>query len=119
MDERWNHRLYLTIGEASRLLGVRPSTLRYWERRFEELRPHRSRSGRRLYRREDLQVLKLLKQMLREEGVTIRGARSRLAQELAGPPGGGGQLQDVLQEVLGGLRELQALLQHDPEPSPA
>jgi len=112
VEEGREQKLYLTIGEVSRLLGVRPSTLRYWERQFEQLRPHRSSSGRRLYRREDLRVLRLLKRMLREEGVTIRGARSRLAQELAAPPASGepGQLHGVLQEVLGELRELRELL---------
>lgn len=76
--------LMLTIEQVSQLTGVRKSTLRYWEKAFEEfLRPARTHSNRREYTMDDLDRVKTIKRLLEEEHLTAEGVRMRLEQ--AGP----------------------------------
>ncbi|MBU1138286.1 MAG: MerR family transcriptional regulator [Proteobacteria bacterium] len=72
-------KLYFKIGEVSKLAGVAPHVLRYWESEFKEIRPKRANSKQRLYRREDVELILLIKQLLHEKGYTISGARKFLA----------------------------------------
>jgi len=71
-------KLYFKIGEVARIAGVKPYVVRYWESEFGALRPEKSRSGQRLYRRQDVQKLLDIKRLLHQEGYTIAGARKRL-----------------------------------------
>jgi DNA-binding transcriptional MerR regulator len=104
------------IGQASRLLGVDSSTLRYWEEVFPQLRPHRRR-GQRLYRRSELDLLTRIKQLLYEEGYTIRGAREVLQQSAAtpaaAPPPGAEESDRARKEELldAARRELQSIVE--------
>jgi DNA-binding transcriptional MerR regulator len=71
----------LTIDQISRITGVRKSTLRYWERSFEEfLKPTRTKSRRREYSLEDLDLVKTIKHLLEEEHLTAQGVRLRLGE---------------------------------------
>ncbi|MCS7314674.1 MAG: MerR family transcriptional regulator [Bryobacterales bacterium] len=73
-------KLYFRIGEASRILGVPPHVLRYWETEFPSLAPRKSPGGQRMYRRKDLELLLLIKHLLYERKFTIAGARQWLAE---------------------------------------
>ena len=66
---------YFRIGEVSKLVGVDPHVLRYWETEFKNIRPHRAKSKQRLYRRNDVENLLRIKILLHDEGYTISGAR--------------------------------------------
>lgn len=68
----------LKIGEAAKLLGVAPYVLRFWETQFPSLRVSHTRSKHRVYQPKDLQVLRLIKRLLYQEGFTIAGAKKRL-----------------------------------------
>jgi DNA-binding transcriptional MerR regulator len=68
------------IGEAARLLGVKPHVLRYWESEFRWMAPAKSRSKQRLYRKRDIEVIQLIRTLLHEERYTNRGARKRLRE---------------------------------------
>lgn len=71
--------LMLTIEQVSQLTGVRKSTLRYWEKAFEDfLRPARTHSNRREYSMADLDKVKTIKRLLEEEHLTAEGVRLRL-----------------------------------------
>ncbi|MEJ2070869.1 MAG: MerR family transcriptional regulator [Syntrophobacterales bacterium] len=71
--------LRLTIEQVSQLTGVRKSTLRYWEKSFEEfLKPARTRSNRREYTMDDLDLIKAIKRLLEEEHLTSEGVRLKL-----------------------------------------
>ena len=71
--------LMLTIEQVSQLTGVRKSTLRYWEKSFEEfLKPARTQSNRREYTMEDLDLVKTIKRLLEEEHLTSEGVRLML-----------------------------------------
>jgi len=71
-------KLYFRIGEVSRLVGVKPYVLRYWETEFPALAPNKSGSGHRFYRRKDVELLLQIKQLLYEKRFTIEGARRHL-----------------------------------------
>ncbi len=72
-------KLYFRIGEVSRLVGVEPYVLRYWETEFPALAPKKSGAGHRFYRRKDVETLLQIKQLLYEKRFTIEGARKHLA----------------------------------------
>lgn len=74
-------KLYFKIGEVARLTGVKPHVLRYWESEFQNIRPVKSQGKQRLYRREDIEFILQLKDMLHQQGYTIAGARKILAQK--------------------------------------
>jgi DNA-binding transcriptional MerR regulator len=67
-------KLYFRIGEVAQLVGVDAHVLRYWESEFK-MKPHRSSSGQRLYRKQDLSRFYRIKSLLHGEGYTIAGAR--------------------------------------------
>lgn len=71
-------KLYFRIGEVSRLLGVEPYVLRYWESEFKTLHPKKSGTGHRLYRRKDVELLLTIKELLYAKRFTIEGARQAL-----------------------------------------
>ena len=69
---------YLKIGEVARITDLEPHVLRYWESEFRHLRPEKSRSGQRLYRREHIERIVEVKDLLYRQKFTIAGARRRL-----------------------------------------
>ncbi|HIC85808.1 MAG TPA: MerR family transcriptional regulator [Desulfobacterales bacterium] len=71
---------YFRIGEASRIVGVEPYVLRYWETEFPQIRPKRASSRQRTYERKDLEIILEIKRLLYEERLTIEGARKKLQQ---------------------------------------
>ncbi len=74
------------ISTASFLVGVETHTIRYWEREFAEfLNPVRTQGGQRRYRREDIEVLREIKRLLKEELYTIAGAKRALSQKFSQP----------------------------------
>ena len=71
-------RLYYRIGEVSRITGLKPHVLRYWESEFKVIKPHKGGSQQRLYRRKDLDLILKIKKLLYEEGFTIAGAKKKI-----------------------------------------
>lgn len=74
-------KLYFRIGEVSRLCAVESYVLRFWETEFSQLRPNKSGTGQRLYRKRDVEVALRIKRLLHTEGYTIAGARHVLQAE--------------------------------------
>ncbi|MDX2168249.1 MAG: MerR family transcriptional regulator [Deltaproteobacteria bacterium] len=71
-------KLYFKIGEVAKIVGVKPYVLRYWETEFPVIRPGKTRSKHRLYRRRDVEALLEIKRLLHNERFTIEGAKRRL-----------------------------------------
>ncbi|NVJ50071.1 MAG: MerR family transcriptional regulator [Gammaproteobacteria bacterium] len=69
---------YFTIGEVSDLCQVKPHVLRYWEQEFPQLHPIKRRGNRRYYQREDVMVIRQIRELLYDKGFTIGGARQQL-----------------------------------------
>ena len=74
-------KLYFRIGEVSRLLGLPSYVLRFWETEFPQLKPSKSSTGQRMYRRVDVESALHVKKLLYEQGFTIAGARQQLRAE--------------------------------------
>jgi DNA-binding transcriptional MerR regulator len=74
------NKLYFRIGEVAKIVGVKPYVLRYWETEFSILRPGKTPSRHRLYRRHDVEMLLEIKTLLYEEGFTIAGAKKKLKE---------------------------------------
>jgi DNA-binding transcriptional MerR regulator len=72
-------KVYFRIGEVSELTHTKAYVLRYWETEFPTLRPTKTRSGHRLYRRKDVETVFEIKRLLYQQGFTIEGARKQLA----------------------------------------
>ncbi len=108
-------RKYYRIGEVSRIVGVEPHVLRFWEREFRQIQPRRV-SRQRLYRKQDLETIKLIKRLLYHEGFTIAGARKRL--ELLQRSGEAAQTPNlapknhhrILHEIKKELKEIRKIL---------
>lgn len=75
-------KLYFRIGEVSRLCGLPSYVLRFWETEFPQLKPTKSSTGQRMYRRLDVENVLRVKKLLYDEGFTIAGARQHLRAEV-------------------------------------
>ena len=71
-------KLYYKIGEVSRITGVKPHVLRYWESEFREIKPYKSQSLQRLYRKKDIELIFKIKKLLYEDLFTISGAKRKI-----------------------------------------
>jgi DNA-binding transcriptional MerR regulator len=80
MPPRLPEKIYFKIGEVSRIVGVEPYVLRYWETEFDLLRPGKAPSRHRMYKKKDVELLLEIKRLLYSEGYTIEGARKKLKE---------------------------------------
>jgi len=71
-------RLYFKIGDVARICGVETYVLRFWETQFPQLKPNKSGTGQRLYRRRDVELAVEIQRLVHKEGYTISGARQAL-----------------------------------------
>jgi DNA-binding transcriptional MerR regulator len=102
---------FFKIGDAARLVGVKPYVLRYWETEFRSLKPQKTRSQQRLYKRRDVELLLRIRHLLYDERFTIEGARARLRElghdespaPLPPPPD---VSPEVLRKIKQGLQDL-------------
>jgi DNA-binding transcriptional MerR regulator len=85
MQSRELVKLYYRIGEVSDIVGVQPHVLRYWETEFRSIRPQKSSKGQRVYSRRDVEKLLRVKDLLKNQGFTIAGARKRLSEPSEAP----------------------------------
>ena len=74
-------KLYFRIGDVAKLCGVEAYVLRFWESEFPQLKPNKSGTGQRLYRRRDVELALRIKQLLYADGYTIAGARQVFVAE--------------------------------------
>lgn len=73
-------KLYFKIGEVAKLIGVETHVLRYWETEFPDISPKKSQSNQRLYTRQDVELILLIRNLLYKENFTIKGARKRIKE---------------------------------------
>jgi DNA-binding transcriptional MerR regulator len=103
-------KLYFRIGEVSELCKLPAYVLRFWESEFPQLRPGKSSTGQRLYRRKDVENVVKIRRLLYEDGYTIAGARQMLKSESKGGKpqtslpfavthNSGGNLRDIRNEL--------------------
>ena len=103
-------KLYFTIGEVAELCQLKPHVLRYWEQEFVQLNPAKRRGNRRYYQRNEVLMVRRIRELLYERGYTIEGARQTLTQQpragLKTPP----QTEDLIRKAIHELEQLASEL---------
>jgi DNA-binding transcriptional MerR regulator len=74
------NRLYFSISEVAARYDVQTSTIRHWSNQFEVLNPYKNKKGNRRFTREDIKYLDIIYHLLKEQGMTIEGARKKLKE---------------------------------------
>jgi DNA-binding transcriptional MerR regulator len=77
--EKTIEKLYYSIGEVARMLNVPVSTIRFWENEFDILKPFKNKKGNRMFTPGDIKNLKIIHHLLKEEGMTLPGAKKKLS----------------------------------------
>ena len=108
-------KLYFRIGEVATLCRLPAYVLRFWESEFPQLKPIKSSTGQRMYRRRDVESVLRIKQLLYEQGFTISGARQQLRAETKSDKTQTAipfptQAAPEIQHIRQGLREILDLL---------
>lgn len=97
---------YFTIGEVSELCLVKPHVLRYWEQEFPQLSPVKRRGNRRYYQRDDVMVIREIRELLYDQGFTIGGARQQLESDDSQPT------PKAIQAIITDLENVLKILAH-------
>ena len=71
-------KVVFTIGEVADLMHTSTSTIRYWENQFDELKPQKNKKGNRLFSKEDVELVRFIHHLVKERGLTIKGAKQKL-----------------------------------------
>lgn len=81
---RKTKKIYYSMGEVSEMFDVNPSLIRFWEQKFTILKPEKNKKGNRLFTRQDVDNLKLIYHLVKENGMTLAGAQKRLKENREG-----------------------------------
>lgn len=100
-DKEETEKLYYSISEVSEMFDLNASTLRFWEKEFEVLKPHKNKKGNRLFTAKDLEQIAAIVDLVKNKGFTIQGAREQLRQHGA---------KDHRTEVIARLQVIKARL---------
>jgi DNA-binding transcriptional MerR regulator len=90
-------RLYYSIGQVSEMFDLNPSTLRFWEKEFEFLKPTKNKKGKRLFTQKDIDHIGKIVELVKEKGFTIQGARDQLKKNSS--PVQGNKHNEVIQKL--------------------
>jgi len=74
-------KVYYSIGEVADLFEVNASLIRFWEKEFDILKPHKNKKGNRLFTQKDLTNLNIIYDLVKERGYTLNGAKEMLRTE--------------------------------------
>lgn len=77
-EEENPDKLYYSISEVSKMLGVNASLIRFWEREFDILKPKKNRKGNRQFTKDDVGNLRMIYHLVKEKGYTLQGANEHL-----------------------------------------
>ena len=101
-------KLYYSIGEVSKIVGLKSYVLRYWETEFKQLTPPKNRAGNRTYRQKDIDIILEIKNLLHGKKFTIEGARAAISSKVIKS----GQSEVVSSKLINSLKnELNEILQ--------
>lgn len=73
-------KLYYTIGEVSKMFDVNTSLIRFWEKEFDIIKPHKNKKGNRLFTPQDVDNFHLIYHLVKEKGMTLKGAEKKLKE---------------------------------------
>ncbi len=78
--EKEIERLFYSIGEVAEMFNVKTSLIRYWEKEFDVIRPKKNKKGNRLFTKEDIDNFHLIFHLVKERGMTLKGARKKIRE---------------------------------------
>lgn len=73
-------KVIFTIGEVADMIGEKTSLIRYWEKEFAALKPQKNKKGNRLFTKADIETVKLIHHLVKERGLTLKGAKQKLKE---------------------------------------
>jgi DNA-binding transcriptional MerR regulator len=73
-------KIYYSIGEVAALFQVNPSLIRFWEKEFDVLQPHKNKKGNRMFTVSEIENLRIIYHLVKERGFTLEGARNQLKE---------------------------------------
>ena len=71
-------KVYYSIGEVADMFGVNPSLIRFWEKEFDIIKPHKNKKGNRQFTKADIDNFHLIYHLVKEKGMTLKGAQMKL-----------------------------------------
>lgn len=78
--EKKIEKLYYTIGEVAQMFEVNTSLIRFWEKEFDIIKPHKNKKGNRLFTPQDIDNFHLIFHLVKEKGMTLKGAQKKLKE---------------------------------------
>ena len=103
-------KLYYSMGEVAEMFDVNQSLIRYWESKFDCLRPKKNKKGNRMFRPEDIEHFKVIYHLVKECGMTLDGAKRAMKQHGADEVSRNAELLERLQSVRAMLIEVREIL---------
>ncbi len=98
---------YFSIKEVSDLCNVKAHTLRYWEKEFKSLRPTTRRGNRRFYQEQDILIIRNIRSLLYEEGLTINGAKKRIGSSAPSTNSNSASIDNLLKDLEDILKDIK------------
>jgi DNA-binding transcriptional MerR regulator len=77
-------KVFFSIGEVAEMIGENQSLIRYWENQFDALKPHKNKKGTRLFTKDDIEMVKLIHYLVKQRGLTLKGAKQKLKENKEG-----------------------------------
>jgi len=77
-SENLHQKVYYSIGEVANMFGVNTSLIRFWEERFDIIKPYKNKKGNRQFTQEDVDHFHLIFHLVKEKGMTLKGAEAQL-----------------------------------------
>jgi DNA-binding transcriptional MerR regulator len=102
-EKEQTEKLYYSISEVSEMFDVNASTIRFWEKEFDILKPTKNKKGNRLFTQKDIENLRLIVHYVKEKGHTLQGAKDKLKK-------GSPEFDNVKLEVVERLKAIKEQL---------
>lgn len=106
-------KLYYSMGEVAEMFDVTPALIRHWEAQFDCIKPHRNKKGNRLFSPEDVERLKQIYHLVKERGMTLKGANKVLKRAKSDEMVQEIELLERLQKIRSALVEVREELKAD------
>lgn len=79
-QEKQTLKIYYSIGEVANMFGVNTSLIRFWEKEFDVIKPHKNKKGNRQFTKTDIDNFHLIYHLVKEKGMTLKGAQMKLSE---------------------------------------
>ena len=97
-----DEKIYYSIGEVSKIIGISTSKIRFWEKEFDSIKPKKNKKGNRIFNKKELNKLKLIHHLLKEKKYTIDGAKKKMRKHP--------EKTETHQKVIENLKKIKAEL---------